>query len=191
MNDQAILDILAKGDLADKEPVFRYLYQSYYKMVEQYILRNKGTLEDAKDIFQDTLICFYTNVKQGSYSHQAKISTYLFAVAKNIWLKKLRKEKQATAYAEAQENEEHFSLDNALLALEYNERQIALSQLLREAGEKCLHLLKCFYYEKMSMVEIANHLGLASKDVAKNQKSRCLKKLKVLVNSNQFYTDHL
>lgn len=191
MKDQAILEQLGQNDSIDKEPVFRYLYKAYYAMIEQYVLKNNGTDEDAKDIFQDTLICFYSNVKQGTYKHQAKISTYLFAVAKNLWLKKLRREKRALSYIDEQVKEETCTSANALLALEFSDRQVVLANLLKQAGDKCLQLLKSFYFEKMTMLEIANRMGLASKDVAKNQKSRCLKKLKLIVRSNPYYTEHL
>ena len=36
-------------------------------MIENYILKNSGTKDDAKDVFQDSLIVLYKNIKRESF----------------------------------------------------------------------------------------------------------------------------
>jgi hypothetical protein len=60
----------------------------------------------------------------------------------------------------------------------------ALEQLKRN-GEKCYEMLVRFFYQKQSLDVIAKSMGYTNGDNAKNQKSRCQKKLKEIAhNSN-------
>ena len=49
--------------------------------------------------------------------------------------------------------------------------------------EKCKKIIFAFYYDNLSMDAIAVQLGLASKDVAKTTKNRCMKKIKSLLKA--------
>ena len=62
-------------------------------ILKRYVLKNSGDKDDAKDVFQNTLIVFYKKVLIENFELSSKISTYLFSIAKNLWLKKLRDEK--------------------------------------------------------------------------------------------------
>ena len=83
------------------------------------------------------------------------------------------------------------SESNIELDMEYSENQKMLGTILNQAGERCKKLLKSFYYEKLSMNKIASTQGYSSEQIAKNQKLRCLKKIRAIVNKSEFYTKNL
>ena len=62
-------------------------------MIENYILSNSGTKDDAQDIFQNALVALYSNTQKPSFELTSSISTYIFSISKNLWLKELRRKK--------------------------------------------------------------------------------------------------
>jgi DNA-directed RNA polymerase specialized sigma24 family protein len=55
-----------------------------------------------------------------------------------------------------------------------------MERALNSLGEPCKSLLESFYIEKKSMDEIASLFGYTNADNAKNQKYKCLMRLKKL-----------
>lgn len=190
MTDQEIITILKKNDLAGGTQALKILYKNNYFMVEDYILKNSGTKEDAKDIFQDSVIVLYKNLKKETFVLSGKISTYLYSITRNLWLKKLRDSKITSVDLE-DHRESFIDEENIVEEIEYSEHQIMIGKMLHQAGERCKKILKAFYYEKLSMKKIASTQGYSSEQIAKNQKVRCLKKIRSILNKNEHYFENL
>ncbi len=62
-----------------------------------------------------------------------------------------------------------------------NERPQLVAALMVQIGEPCKTLLELFYYYSWSMAEIAERMNYNNANVAKTQKSRCVKQLKQMV----------
>lgn len=190
MTDQEILALLQTSDLQGGRKALTAIYKDNYYMIENYILKNSGTKEDAKDIFQDSMVVLYKNMKKDSFRLFGKISTYIYSVARNLWLKKLRDNKILISSLE--ENDDSYISDsNIIIDLEYSESQRMIGKLLNHAGVKCKDLLRSFYYEKLSMKKIASTQGYSSEQIAKNQKVRCLKKIRSILNKTENYFNNL
>ena len=188
MTNEEIVRQIRRDELSKSEGALRYIYEECYFICEQMILKNNGTKEDAKDTFQDALVVFYNNVKNPSFDLSSKISTYLYAVCRNLWLKSLRESKK---YVEVDE-EYMQSLEGGVVVpdkKEHSDTATMLADLLEQSGEKCLSLLKMFYFEKLKMKEISSAFGFASEQVAKNQKVRCLKKLRAILGNTDKYKE--
>ena len=103
------------------------------------------------------------------------LKTFIYSVARNQWLKKLnasRKNVQLKNFEDfirVEESESEFSQD------------IDIKNLFAEIGEACRKLLILFYYRKRSMEEISLELNYSNADTAKNQKYKCIQRLKKLV----------
>lgn len=155
---------------------FLYLYKQNQGRILNLVQNNNGNEEDARDIFQEGLIALWTNIEKGKFqlTGKAKISTYLFTLCRNLWISKLRKDKQM------------FSLDEnptMQIAEEVNDMEETYDQIkklensLNQLGETCRKLLRLFYYKKSSLREIAQQLGI-TENTAKNNKYRCMQSLK-------------
>ena len=190
MTDKEIVEIISSNEMRKCEDALRLMYKEHYYLIENMVLSSNGTREDAKDIFQDAIVAFYNNVKSGKYVLDSKISTYLFAVSRNLWLKRLRKKGR-----EAEISEEQLinfkSEENIFEDIKYSEEQKLIAQLFMKVGDKCKNLLMLYYYEKMRMKNIAIEMKLSSEQAAKNQKLKCMKKLKAFVLQNEFYSKNL
>lgn len=141
------------------------------------VLKNSGQEADALDIFQEGLLCLWTNIQSGKFQLQAhtRISTYLYTLCRNLWISKLRKVKPTTSLEGQQFAEEN----KGEAETEKFEQIKKLEQLFQKLDEGCQKMLKLFYYQKESLRLIAEKMGITEKS-AKNNKYRCMQKLKAL-----------
>lgn len=172
--DDQFLDGLRNGD----NEVLRALYKKYYSIVLKFIVNNSGTEEAAKDIYQETVIVLYENAQNPSFGLHCQLQTYIYSVARKLWLTHLRKNGKTYLFREDDENE----LAEVTTDLEeHQKREKELEKMhagLLELGEPCGTLLRDFYIERKSMEDIAEKFGYTNADNAKNQKYKCLQRLK-------------
>jgi DNA-directed RNA polymerase specialized sigma24 family protein len=83
---------------------FGALYKNYFGVVSRFIVNNKGTNHDAEDIFQDTMIALVAKLRQDDFVLEASVKTYIMAIAKNLWFKKLRTANRETAFTDIHDN---------------------------------------------------------------------------------------
>ncbi len=171
--------------------VLNQLYQTYR---EEFINWTRWkfncTAEDSIDVFQETMIAFYENVVNDKITEfQSSVKTYLFAIGRNILLKRFRNEKQGkTEELEVLQNvADELQMEDSL---NLTERQKAIAQLLEKLGEPCKTLLQLFYYQKYSVEAIVNTMEYKNASVVKNQKVRCIKRLRTLT-SHLYSADEL
>jgi len=158
--------------------VLSALYKKYYNIVLKFIVNNSGTQEAAQDIYQETIIVLYENVQKPGFELNCQLQTYIFSIAKRLWLKQLKKSSKTFLFKEDGENE---LVDVSEEISEHLNKEVELDKLtqsLTELGEPCATLIKDFYVHKLSMDEIAEKFGYTNADNAKNQKYKCLQRLK-------------
>ncbi len=181
-NDATIVEEIRKGN---KEALL-HLYEGNYAPVRNYILKNSGDNDDVEDILQEAVIAVWQKVSHTEFELTAKLSTFLFAVAKNLWLKALSKSKRTEAMEEHHENRAVSSSP----AVHQRDLQIVV-QYMDKLGETCKRLLHLFYFEEQDMKEIANRLNFANADTAKAKKYQCFKKLEQLVKAHFSKSDFI
>lgn len=177
MTDKELLELIKSGtpDLVNQG--LTELYKLNYQSVANYVLKNSGNKEDAQDVFQDGLIALYEQVRKGTFMERSTIKTYLFAICRNIWLKKLRKEAKHHDLGELDQT----IMDDTALAVDQiicDEATSKMADLIDQLGGTCKKTLLLYYYEKKRMREIAELNGYANEQVAKNKKNKCLQKLR-------------
>jgi RNA polymerase sigma factor (sigma-70 family) len=172
MKDSLIINELRNGNTK----VFSLIYNSY-PLIENYILKNNGSKDDAKDIFQNALIVFYQKAKAPEFELTAKLSTYLFAICKNNWLKVLRKKKSTS---ELNEETHQISIEEQH---QVNETRIinTIQEKLKELGDPCKSLIVFHEFHKMKWEIIAKKMNYATAHAARNQKYKCLLRLKKMI----------
>lgn len=181
--ESQLLQGLANNDRKSIETI----YKEHYNMVQALILKNNGTPDDAKDIFQEAMIVLYEKVKSESFELNSLLKTFLYSVCRRLWLKRLAQQNRFLII-EDKEND-LVSVDDQL---EDHERQNMEFSLMEKAinsmGEPCKSLLEAFYMQKRSMQDISVSFGYTNADNAKNQKYKCLTRLKKLFFSQ--YKSH-
>jgi RNA polymerase sigma factor (sigma-70 family) len=173
-NEQSLLKALANNDSKATETI----YKDNFNMILNFILNNNGSYDEARDIFQEAMITLYQKAKSESFVLTSQIKTYLYSVCRRLWLKRLQQLGKTT---NGIENYETVVVEDDI---EIHERQNAelgiMDRALNSLGEPCKSLIEAFYIEKKSMDQIALLFGYTNADNAKNQKYKCLMRLKKL-----------
>ena len=173
INEQKLLEGLAKNDRKAIETI----YKEHFSMVQPLILNNSGYADDARDIFQEAMIVLYQKARSGSFELNSQLKTYLYSVCRRLWLKRLNQMQRISP--EVDNLEETVPVEEELERHEQRNRDfLVMEQAMNNLGEPCKSLLEAYYMEKKSMVEIAGDFGYTNADNAKNQKYKCLMRLK-------------
>jgi RNA polymerase sigma factor (sigma-70 family) len=172
--DAQFMDGLRTGS----NEVLAALYRKYYNIVLKLIVNNSGSEEAAQDIYQETVIVLYENAQKPDFELNCQLQTYIYSVAKRLWLKQLKKNGKTFLLKESEEQE---VADVSRDLDEYLGKEADIENMnrsLAELGEPCATLIKDFYVQRLSMDEIADKFGYTNADNAKNQKYKCLQRLK-------------
>lgn len=172
---------------ANEPLVLKELYHTNYYKVEQYILKNSGSKEQVKDIYQEAFITVWENVKLGKFTpnEETALNGYLYRIAQHKWLDYLksahrRKQTSLTEYGD------YFNeLDKSTTPEidDFNtERLSKIVNTFKLLGEPCRNLLITFYFEKKPLREIAKELQIGEAS-ARNKKYRCIEKLRTLIHN--------
>ena len=173
--EEKLLSKLASGDKAAIESIYR----DNFGMIESFIIKNSGNSDDARDIFQESMIVLYEKAKKGDLKLSCQLKTYIYAICKRLWLKKLQHLDRY--YPAIENNEDSSSAEHEIEQYEKMNLNIGLmEEAMTKIGEPCKSLLEAFYIQNKSMPEIAKFFGYTNADNAKNQKYKCLLRLKKL-----------
>lgn len=176
LNDKELLE----GLFQNNSTAIKEIYGNNFGLIQNYILKNKGTQDDARDIFQEAMITLYEKANQKDFELTSQLKTYLFSVAKNLWLKKLYKLNKFPN-AEITSMEETIAVeDDVELHEQKNEEYNLMLNALNNLGEPCKTLLEEFYLNNKDMTTLTELFGYTNTDNAKNQKYKCLVRLKKL-----------
>ena len=168
---------LLKGLAANDRKAIETIYRVHYSMIQTLVINNNGTSDDARDIFQEAIIVLYEKAKSGSFELHAQLKTYIYAVCRRLWLKKLAH--NARFSGDLANAPETIATDDDLEMYEQRTQDFeVMEQALQHLGEPCKELLENYYIRKKNMSEIAKEFGYTNADNAKNQKYKCLMRLK-------------
>ena len=182
--EQKILDDLNSSDSGRNDRAFNKIYDLYHKKLERFIRNNGGVRQDSEDVFQEVLLVLFERVRKPGFVLDCSLSTFLIAIGKNMWLKKLKRARlhdQVIAQKLKQQAQVEEDGPEIYTSPETKER---LMRLMSGLNEDCRKVLQLYYYERMNMSEIAKIMGYNSEQVAKNKKSRCIQALKQLIETN-------
>ncbi|MBI6115973.1 RNA polymerase sigma factor [Salegentibacter maritimus] len=172
-----------------------------YKKTREYCLRfmykmNTGSKvkeEDLLEIYQEAVIILYEKIIYEDFelTNNASIQTYLTSVCRFKLLDEFKKKfpisldeedgpglRQLETDPGIEDELQEIRVQNEV---QYNAIQIALEKM-RKAGGNCYEILTLYWYHGKKHEEIAELLGYTTADSAKNQKSRCQKKLQKIAH---------
>jgi RNA polymerase sigma factor (sigma-70 family) len=154
------------------------LYKKYYHLVLKLVVNNSGNSDLAQDLYQETIIAVYENVQKPQFQLNCQLQTYIYSIAKRLWLKQLKKNGNTYLFKEEEENDLVDVTEDVGFHLEKENNILKMNTSLGLLGEPCKTLIQDFYVNKKSMDEIAEKFGYTNADNAKTQKYKCLQRLK-------------
>jgi RNA polymerase sigma factor (sigma-70 family) len=159
--------------------VVNYLSERYMPMIRLMVFQMGGSIEDARDIFQDGLIIMLEKIDNKDFVLTCKFKTYLYCVCENLWKTALDKRRAAVNYflrKEESEGEKDFTelIDHRM----YEEIFHNVFESLDPVSQSILNL----YWQDLSPQEIADKLGYTygyvrkKKSIAQNELTEKVKK---------------
>lgn len=191
---EEILIKALQGTPSQYEAALEFISRSpeWKKPVMQYIKNNKGTPEDAEDLFQMAVFDLYKSVSTRKFEGRAALQYYFMRIVRNRWLRVLRDQKRLPMDdldAVGKDFPDELSLPD--IALINQEKHAWLHKILEQLpGDDCPDVLM-MAYSGTSMEEIAQQFDLKNADMAKKKKSRCWIRLMELINTHPDWKKHI
>lgn len=153
--DEALLARVSQGD----REAFARLFAIYAGKVKGYLLRLGAPNGAAEDLAQDAMVAVWRRAASFDAA-KAKASTWIFVIARNAWIDKLRREKTELAYrsvtivSEASEDE---APDDAA---ERVQTEAQVEAALETLSEEQRQVVRLSFFEDRPHSEIAERLSL-------------------------------
>jgi RNA polymerase sigma factor (sigma-70 family) len=160
--------------------ILEQIYIHSFPTIRKLILLNKGSASDAEDIFADAMtLCFIKVRDDAGFKLTCSFDTYIYSICRNIWLNKLKHEKNyKEVFYDTNTLCAELADDYDLEAVNRNHQKHFLF-LKHFAGisSVCQKVIRMFL-DKISLAEIAKETGVTEK-FAKKRNYECKK---VLIN---------
>ena len=171
--------LILKGLAASDKKAVEAIYRDNFNMIQSLVINNNGSADDAKDIFQEAMIVLYEKSRSGAFELNCQIKTFIYSVSRRLWLKRLQQQNRFSSAGDSMETT--VPVEDELEAHEQRNAEFdMMDQAISHLGEPCKSLIEAYYLQKKNMQEIAGLFGYTNADNAKNQKYKCLMRLKKL-----------
>lgn len=165
---------------ATEQDILTEIYRDAFPAAALLIKRLGGTTEEAKDVFHDALLIYLERKATRTLNIQTSVKAYLLGITKILWLHS--RNQYFTVMPEEVESfitEEQSTDEEEMRVLDY----------ILLAGQKCMQMLKAFYYDGLSLPEIASHFGFNGIRSATVQKYKCLQKVRTEIKKMNVYEE--
>jgi len=179
-------EILIEGIKKQNEKVIAEIYNRFFPSVRHYIYRNNGSVDDARDIFNDAIVVILMKVREDALDLKCSLKTYIYAICRNLWLKKINSDKiDIVSYDEVEDTfvgadiieEDFFNINRAHLL--FQKHLVGMSPT-------CRNIIQ-YFLEGKSFQEITKIMQYENESYARKRKYRCVKLLIKRIKSDPDY----
>jgi RNA polymerase sigma factor (sigma-70 family) len=155
--------------------VLTFIYKELFPGISSYVINHGGTTDDAKDVFQESIIIIFRQIEEKKLDIKTGFENYFYGIARLIWLKLLRnKEIHAKNVNFIEEPEQEYIQSEELIDDDL-ELRIFRKHFL-EMGEECQKILNLSTNDVTNNT-ISEMLGYRNEHVVRNIKYKCKEKL--------------
>lgn len=153
--DETLLARVAQGN----RDAFARLFAAYAGKVKGYLLRLGAPAAAAEDLAQDAMVSVWRRAASFDPS-KAKASTWIYVIARNAWIDRLRREKTEFAYRSvtvfSEESDDEAPDDAAVRGQTEAQVEAAIATLSEEQKQ----VVRLSFFEDRPHSEIAERLSL-------------------------------
>ena len=165
------------------------LYNEHKTPFIKYSINNFNLSQDtAEDIYQDAFLALHQNIENERLTNlTVPLRTYLFQIGKNRiydYFKKMKSEVEMEKFSNLISSNGELGDFDLIFADEDSfeeQKNILVYNTVTQLESPCKEVLSYYYWDNKSMKEIAELMNYNNADVAKAQKSRCMKKVKSVI----------
>jgi RNA polymerase sigma-70 factor (ECF subfamily) len=154
-NDELLLTRVASGDRV----AFGKLFAAYARKIKSYLMRLGAPAAIAEDLAQDTMVSIWR--RAASYdAAKSKASTWIFVVARNAWIDKLRRERVELAYRDTLILDEESADEAPDAAAMRGQTEAHVADALSTLSPEQRQVVQLSFFEDRPHSEIAERLSL-------------------------------
>jgi len=177
--DQKYIDAL----IDENQDVIKEIYKKWFPQCKRFVLKNGGTEEDAKDIFQEALIAISLRIRTKKIELTVPFEAYLYRVYKNVWIGWRKKKKLNIPLNIIDANATENVSDS-----ESEIRDSIFKECFDKLNSSCKKLLTMRIIG-MQGKEIASELFISSPNTVDQKMYDCRRQLRKLVQSHPLYKE--
>jgi len=179
-SDIEIIEGIRKQD----DRILNWIYDNYYRIVRDHVMKNSGSEDDVSDVLQESVIILYEQILDNKLGLTTDLRGYFFGIARNIWNVQLRKKQKTTELITDHPDDDGIADSNHHLLEKIVSRAFTK---LKPDQQTVLNL----FAEGNSYEEIALKMNLKSDEYARRKKYLCKEALIDLVKEDPEYHEYL
>lgn len=168
IKDEDIIEGIRNQD----SKILNYVYKAYYALIKELVLHNSGKKHDVLDVYQESIVVLYRNINRGVVI-DCSLSTYLYAIAKKLWLNELRRRRRSSEYFTDSFDQISGSDETAL---ELSSRYLLYKRHLKNLSESCQKLLKMLF-DGEPVEKILQVMDAKNEHYLRRKKYKCKERL--------------
>ena len=157
-----------------------WLYEQVLPGLEEYVSRKGGSVQDAKDLFQDAMMIVFDKIRRNKFKPEVSVSAYIFGACMKMWVSKFRKSIRNRNFEETEEKEKNLPANMYVdpePPVDFSEIKRALYvRHVSSIGTECREILR-LVNRGLSVEEISKILGHSDPRSTRNKKNYCMSKL--------------
>ncbi len=173
---------LAQIKLGSTEAI-EMIYRTYRDDFVEWLKRNTNCDEEkALDVFQESILALYKNIKAEKLTHfTTSMKWYLFSIGKKIYITQMRKKKVKINFMADVPDIGESVVTPSFRDKTKDQQEAFILKALKHMSDPCYTILYLFYYEQEKIATIAQKMGYKNANIVSIQKGRCIKSLRKLV----------
>lgn len=185
--DQKYIEALINNNVV----LIKELYQKWGPEVRNFVIKNNGTAEDAKDIFQETIAAVLLKIRKEKFTLTVPLGGYLYFIYRAKWFNKLSKNKKEPVTIEDINRYTNETATNQpaeetqLLEL----RLKIYKACFKKLSEKCQQILNAKYSEGLRSNVVMQQLQLPSIGAVNKKMFDCRENLRKLIMKHPQFKD--
>jgi len=169
LTDEEIITGLRKRD----NRVLQFIYKNSFNTVKQLVLSNAGSESDAEDIFQEALIIIFKKLREEQdFELTSAFNTYIYSIARLLWLKHLRNVKKIEIDPLNRDHEERIEFEPPSPVQDKDLRMAIYQRTLLQIPVDCQKILR-LTAQDITSKEIARQLGFRSEGYVRKRRHFC------------------
>lgn len=183
--DQKYIDALLNSNV----DLIKEIYQKWGPEVRNFVIKNNGTAEDAKDIFQETIAAVLLKIRKEKFILTVPFGGYLYFIYRAKWFNKLSKNKKEPVIIDDINRYTNETDTNQpgeatkLLELRLEIFKACFEQL----SEKCQQVLNAKYSEGLRSNVVMQQLQLPSIGAVNKKMFDCRENLRKLITKHPLF----
>lgn len=170
--DNKYIQSLRAGDYS----LLSVIYEKEAAHIRQWVCQNQGSVADAQDVFQETIVVLYQKAADPDFVLTCPIGALLFSIARNKWLTILRQKKREDKVRLLEETRYKETADPQSLLEAVEEEAIQqqkLDETFRQLSETCQKLLQLLA-KGLATADIVAEMGMTDPNTLYRRKNACI-----------------